>query len=81
MGLGGWVGDQRKGAAETVKIEVLEKAIIAERQDRIDSDAEAERNSIGRALANREEYIRMDTVQGREIDRAVEECRAMRVKR
>lgn len=81
MGLGGWVGEQRRSAAEAVKIEVLEKAIAAEKQDRIDSLAEAERNSIGRSLANREEYIRMDSVQGREIDRAVEECRAMRNKR
>lgn len=78
MGLGGWVSDQRRGAAETVKIEVLEKAIAAEKQDRIDSLAEAERNSIGRSLANREEYLRMDAVQGREIDRVLQECREMK---
>lgn len=69
MLLGGWVNDQRRDAAETVVIAQVRSDLSDLKQAVAAGDAQVDRNSQGRSLAFREEFLRIVSQLERRLDR------------
>ncbi len=72
MACGGWVNDQRRDAAESVMLTDLRSDFAELKHTMTEGNAQLERNSAGRALANREEYLRIVSQIERRLDRLEE---------